>query len=125
METTDLAAEIAKQVVADTSFWVAMVGLAGVVIGALVTVFGNIVLHKIQDGPRQKLDDSRKELLKAMLNDSRFPERWRGLATLCRVIGADGETTKRLLFEIGARGSEIDDDMWGLLEHHPFKSNDE
>lgn len=29
METTVLAAEIAQKVVADTSFWVAMVGLAG------------------------------------------------------------------------------------------------
>lgn len=125
METTVLAAEIAKKVVADTSFWVAMVGLAGVVIGAAVTVVGNIALHKIQDGPRQKLDNSRKELLKTMLNDSRFPQRWRKLATLSRVIGADDETTKRLLFEVGARGSEKDDDMWGLLEHHPFNSSDE
>lgn len=125
METTVLAAEIAKRVVADTSFWVAVVGLAGVVIGAVVTVVGNIALHKIQDGPRQKLDASRKELLITMLNDSRFPQGWRKLSTLSRVIGADDETTKRLLFEVGARGSEKSDDMWGLLERHPFNSSDE
>lgn len=125
METTVLAAEIAQKVVADTSFWVAMVGLAGVVIGAVVTVVGNIALHKIQDRPRQKLDDSRKKLLVTMLNDSRFPKGWRELSTLGRVIGADDETTKRLLFKVGARGSEKNDDMWGLLERHPFNSSDE
>lgn len=120
METTVLAAEIAKKVIADTSFWMAVVGLAGVVIGSVITVVGNIVLHKIQDGPRQKLDNSRKELLIGMLSDSRFPRGWRELSTLSRVIGADDETTKRLLFEVGARGSEKDDDMWGLIERHPF-----
>lgn len=120
METTVLAAEIAKKVVADTSFWIAVVGLAGVVIGSVITVLGNIVLHKIQDGPRQKLDNSRKELLIRMLSDSRFPRGWRELSILSRVIGADDETTKRLLFEVGARGSEKDDDMWGLIERHPF-----
>ena len=123
IETTVLAAEIAKKVVADTSFWVAVVGLVGALIGAVITIAGNIVLHKIQDAPRQKLDNRRKELLKRMLNDSRFPEGWRKLSTLSRVIGADDETTKRLLFEVGARGSENDDDMWGLIEHHPFSNS--
>lgn len=122
IDITVLAAEIAKKVVADTSFWVAIVGLAGVVIGAVISIVGNIVLHKIQDGPRQKLDNRRKELLKKMLNDSRFPEGWRKLSTLGRVIGADDEITKRLLFEVGARGSEKDDDMWGLIERHPFNA---
>lgn len=125
IETTVLAAEIAKTVVSDTSFWVAIVGLIGVVIGAAITVVGNIVLHKMQNGPRQKLDHRRKELLKKMLNDSRFPRGWRELSTLSRVIGADDETTKRLLFELGARGSEKDDGMWGLIERHPFNKSDE
>lgn len=125
IEATALAAEIAKTVVSDTSFWVAIVGLIGVVIGAVVTVVGNIVLHKMQNGPQHKLDNSRKALLKNMLNDSRFPLGWRNLSTLSRVIGADDETTKRLLFEIGARGSEKDDKMWGLIERHPFNSSDE
>lgn len=124
-ETTALTAEIAKMVVSDTSFWVAIVGLVGVVIGAAVTVVGNIVLHKMQNGPQHKLDNSRKALLKNMLNDTRFPQGWRELPTLSRVIGADDETTKRLLFEVGARGSEKDDNMWGLIERHPFNKGDE
>lgn len=124
IETTVLAAEIAKTVVSDTSFWVAIVGLLGVAIGAVVAVVGNIVLHKMQNAPQEKLDNRRKELLKNMLNDSRFPKGWRELSTLSRVIGTDDETTKRLLFEVGARGSEKDDDMWGLIERHPFNKND-
>lgn len=125
METAVLAAEIAEKVVADTSFWIAVVGFVGVAIGAFLTVGGNILLYKIQNAPQQKLDKSRKELLRTMLNDSRFPRGWRELSTLSRVIGADGETTKRLLFEIGARGSEKEDEMWGLIERHPFNKNDE
>ncbi len=125
IETTVLAAEIAKKVIADTSFWVGVVGFAGVVLGAAITVIGNVVLHKIQDGPRRKLDDSRKELPKEMLKDSRFPLGWRKLSTLARVVGADDETTKRLLFEIGARGSEKDDGMWGLIGRHPLTKSDE
>lgn len=125
IETTVLAAEIAKMVVSDTAFWTAIVGLIGVVVGAVVTVLGNIILHKMQNAPREELDNSRKELLKKMLNDSRFPQGWRKLSTLGRVIGADDETTKRLLFEVGARGSEKDDDMWGLIERHPFNKSDD
>lgn len=125
METAVLAAEIAEKVVADTSFWIAVVGFVGVVIGAFITMGGNVLLYKIQNAPQQKLNKSRKELLRTMLNDSRFPQGWRKLTTLSRVIGADGETTKRLLFEIGARGSEKEDEMWGLIERHPFNKNDE
>lgn len=125
IDTTVLAAQIAKSVVSDTSFWVAVVGLVGVVVGAVIAVVGNIVLHKIQNGPKQRLDNGRKELLKRMLNDSRFPKGWRKLTTLSRVIGADDETTRRLLIEVAARGSEKEDGMWGLIERHPLNSNDE
>lgn len=47
------------------------------------------------------------------------------MATLSRVIGADEETTKRLLIELGARGSEKDDGLWGLIENHPFGQMDQ
>lgn len=56
-----------------------------------------------------------------MLNDDRFPEHWRRMSTLSRVIGASEQTTKRLLIEVGARGSEKDDALWGLIAHHPFR----
>ncbi|WP_124706310.1 hypothetical protein [Sulfuriferula multivorans] len=125
MDTSTLANEIAAKVIADTSFWVSVVGLVGVVVGAVITVGGNFVLHWFQDKPRRELDEKRKKLLDKMLRDLRFKEHWRKLTTLSRVVGADEETTKRLLIELGARGSEKDDDLWGLLEYHPLEKLDQ
>ncbi len=125
MDTTILATEIAGKVIADTSFWVALVGFAGVILGACITVAGNLLLHWFQDRPRQELDKVRKKLLEQMLRDTRFKEYWRKIATLSRVVGADEETTKRLLIELGARSSEKDDGLWGLLEYHPLDKLDQ
>lgn len=50
---------------------------------------------------------------------------WRKLSTLSRVIGADADTTKRLLIELGARGSEKPredgEEVWGLISKHPLE----
>jgi hypothetical protein len=124
VDTSALAAEIAAKVTADTSFWVAVVGLIGVIAGAVIAVLGSIVLHWLQDGPRRRLEGGRKELLLQMLRDGRFQDRWRKLSTLSRVIGADEDSTKRLLIDVGARGSEKDDGLWGLIESHPFEQVD-
>ena len=124
VDTSALASEIAARVTADTSFWVAVVGLIGVVAGAAIAVIGGVLLHWLQDAPRRKLDEGRKQLLLQMLRDARFQDRWRKMNTLSRVIGADDEATKRLLIEVGARGSEKDDGLWGLIESHPFSQVD-
>ena len=55
-----------------------------------------------------------------MLEDERFPEQWRKLSTLSSVIGSNNETTKRLLIEVEARGSESNNELWGLIKHHPL-----
>lgn len=120
MDTSALASEIAAKVIANTSFWVSVVGLIGVIVGAAITVVGNLLLHWFQDKPRRELDEKRKKLLEKMLRDPRFKDHWRRTTTLSRVVGADEETTKRLLIEIEARGSERDDGLWGLLEYHPL-----
>lgn len=125
MDTSALANEIAARVITDTSFWVSVVGIIGVVLGAVIAVAGNFVLHWFQDKPRRELDANRKKLLEIMLRDSRFKDRWRKLATLSRVVGADEETTKRLLIELGARGSEKEDRLWGLLEYHSLENLDQ
>lgn len=125
MDTSTIANEIAAKVIADTSFWVSIVGFVGVVVGAVITVVGNFILHWFQDKPRRELGENRKRLLEKMLRDSRFSDHWRKLSTLSRVVGADEETTKRLLIELGARGSEKDDDLWGLLEFHPLEKLDQ
>jgi hypothetical protein len=59
-------------------------------------------------------DRKRKARLKAMLSDPRFE--FRRLSALSDAIGADEDTAKRLLVEIGARPSERADSsyMWTL-----------
>jgi hypothetical protein len=125
MDTSTLANEIAAKVVSDTSFWIAVVGFVGVIVGAGITVAGNLLLHWFQDKPRRKLDEGRKKLLEKMLRDPGVDRHWRKITTLSRVVGADEETTKRLLIELGARGSEKDDGLWGLLEIHPLDKLDQ
>jgi hypothetical protein len=120
MDETALAETIAKQVVADTRFWIALIGLLGGIVGALLTLFGNVVLHWVKEKPKRELERKRKATLKEMLDDNRFPEKWRNLSILSAVIGAGEEETKRLLVEIGARGSEKADGKWGLIKNHPF-----
>ncbi|TWI72215.1 hypothetical protein LZ24_01621 [Desulfobotulus alkaliphilus] len=120
MDEAALAETIAKQVVADTRFWIALIGLLGGIVGALLTLFGNVVLHWLKEKPKRGLDKKREAILAEMLDDNRFPEKWRNLSTLSAVIGAGDEETKRLLVEIGARGSENADGKWGLIKNHPF-----
>lgn len=124
MDTNALAQIIAAKVTADTAFWVAAVGFLGVLVGAAVTVLGNLLLHWVQGRRRAKLDCKRKHLLDRMLRDDRFAEHWRRLDTLAKVIGADPEATKELLIELGARGSEKNDGLWGLLEYHPLEQSE-
>jgi hypothetical protein len=59
-------------------------------------------------------DRKRKERLTEMLSDPRFE--FRRLSALTDAIGADEDTAKRLLVEIGARPSERADSsyMWTL-----------
>ncbi|MDP2714149.1 hypothetical protein [Rheinheimera sp.] len=122
MDNSQLAGEIASQVISDTKFWIAIIGLVGAVIGSLLTMFGNILLHWIKEKPQSDLEKSRINMLVTMLDDDRFPQKWRSLSTLSAVIGANDEETKRLLFKAGARGSEKADGKWGLVKNHPFPS---
>lgn len=93
-------------------------------VGSLLTIFGNILLHWIKEKPKTDIEKSRIKLLKEMLDDDRFPQKWRNLSTLCAVIGADEDETKRLLFVAGARGSEKADGKWGLLKNHPLPKSE-
>jgi hypothetical protein len=104
----------------DSSLVIAIVGVVGIIVGALFSVLGNVLLHYLQNKRKDTLDESRKDLLFKMLDNDRFPNKWRKLETLSRVIGADDETTKRLLIEIGARGSESEGNSWGLIKYHPL-----
>jgi len=99
---------------------IALIGFGGVAVGAVLSIAGQFALHWFQERGRRKADDKRKKLLKMMLEDT--PDTWRRLEVLKHVVGADDEATKRLLLEIGARGSEDGQSLWGLLSRNPFKN---
>ncbi len=98
-------------------FWA---GLLGSLIGAATGLGAVYLAHLLDRGPQQKLDKRRKALLLPMLQ----VEGWRKIETLSRVIGADHDTTKRLLIDMGARGSEKENDVWALISKHPLPMKD-
>jgi hypothetical protein len=117
----DMAKEIADRVLRDNQFWIAVLGLVGSVVGGVLVIVGNFLLNWLQHRNEKTLDYARKKLLEKMLNSSD----WRKLSTLFRVIGADRDTTTRLLIELGARGSEKQrpdgEEVWGLISKHPLE----
>jgi hypothetical protein len=124
MNVDELAREVAALVVRDTQFWIAVVGLIGVIVGALLTLAGNIVLHRMQNERQRALDETREKILKTMLEQ----KEWRRLSTLSRVIGCEPEEARRLLIHLGARGSETKredgEELWGLIAKHPLEKID-
>jgi len=99
---------------------IALIGVAGAVIGSVATIAGQIVTHCLQERTAAKRDKPRRELLVQMLQSS--DHKWRNLNTLMHVIGCDEENTKRLLLEVGARASEDGQPLWGLIERNPLPS---
>lgn len=124
MDDLNLAKTISEQVVSDTKFWIAVIGIIGGFIGSALTLFGNIIFHWFKEKPERDFENHRIAILKEMLDDNRFPEKWRNLSTLSAVIGASDEETKRLLIKAKARGSEKADGKWGLIKNHPFPHNE-
>jgi hypothetical protein len=124
MDEASLVKAISEKVVSDTQFWIALIGIIGGVIGAGLTLLGNIIFHWFTEKPQRKFEKQRIKILREMLDDDRFPEKWRNISTLSAVIGASEEETKRLLIKTKARGSEKADGKWGLINNHPFPSGE-
>jgi hypothetical protein len=124
MDEADLAKVISEKVVSDTQFWIALIGIIGGVVGAGLTLLGNIIFHWFKERGQHRFDKQRIDILTEMLDDDRFPKKWRNLSTLSAVIGADEEETKRLLIKAEARGSEKADGKWGLIKNHPFPDSE-
>ena len=97
---------------------IAIFGLSGVIVGALLQIFGNIIVEYYKTKSTKLINKKRKKLLLTMLNVDKY--KWRKINTLMNVIGADEETTRQLLIEIGSRGSETDKDLWGLISRNPI-----
>ena len=89
-------AKISQAVVSDTQFWIGLIGIIGAFVGSALTFFGTVVLHWIKARPQRDFDNQRIEILKEMLEDARFTDKWRKLSTLAAVIGASEQETKRL-----------------------------
>ncbi len=58
----DLANQIAEKVVADTKYFSAVIGFTGVLIGAMMTMVGNFILHKLDAKKERRLEILRREL---------------------------------------------------------------
>ena len=96
---------------------VAFIGLSGVLLGIVLQG----LIEFLRGLPKRKLDRQRKRLLKHMLSDKNYP--WISVERLSAVIGADEEETKRLLIDIGARGSLTQSGDWALLSRKPLPKN--
>ena len=103
--------------------WLSSDVIAGLA-GGVIAIGGQLIVHWIHRGPQRRLDESRKTTLKVLLDPKNHPldvkDGWRNMKTLQRVVGADHETTARLLIEIGARGSTSTNDVWALIKHKPL-----
>jgi hypothetical protein len=102
-----------------------MDGADRLVVGSVLTVLGNVVMHCLKEQSLAKKDKPRKQLLMKMLEDDHFADHWRKLDMLSHVIGANEETTKRMLIELGARGPEDRQELWDLIKHIRLRRNSE
>ena len=97
-----------------------VIGFSGAIVGALAGLSGIWLKHWLDTRQSKRLEKQRKTILVQMLSIENEP--WRDLDTLSKVIGASPEETKRLLFEIGARGSEKQNDVWALMRRKPLRT---
>lgn len=104
----------------------ALLGFAGVVVGAAVSAVQTIFLDWHKERRGRSVDRVRKELLKKMLDNSSFDE-GRSLSTLSKVVGATREECRRLLIEIGARGFTLKDgrEGWTYIHRRPLAVGDD
>lgn len=97
---------------------IALIGVAGAVVGSIASVTVSVVSHWLKVCADAKRDKPRRDLLLELLRDP--DHQWRRLDTLMHVIGADAETTKRLLLDVGGRASEDGQSLWGLKSRNPL-----
>lgn len=99
-----------------------LLGIIGVAVGGFGQFLIDHFRHQRDTKAQRELDDKRKELLKEALENPPSDKEWRKLQTLSRIVGADYQTTTRLLIELGARGSESEkeNEAWALLSKKPL-----
>lgn len=97
-----------------------ILGIVGVAVGSAGQFLIDHFRYQRETKKQNALDDKRKELLRTSLTNMPKGVEWRKLSTLCGIIGADPQTTTRLLIELGARGSESEEDVWALVTEKPL-----
>lgn len=113
-------ASLASKIALDSNYWIALIGALGVIVGALLTILGNLVIVWFKNKTQNKRDKIRQAILKQMLNHKDYS--WRNLSILSAVIGCSEEETKNHLILIDARGSEKNDGKWGLIARNPMEN---
>ena len=94
------------------------ISVIGVIVGGALTVGGNVLLYRIQNGRADRLAEIRRERLRGMLNGDKSV--WRSINALCAAVGADEPTTTALLIEIDARASMKGGKVWALVSRAPW-----
>ncbi|MCE2748284.1 MAG: hypothetical protein LW715_05760 [Rhodobacter sp.] len=100
-------------------------------LGGAIAIASQIAIDWWKERPKRQLDEKRKATLKLLLDPQNMPaeahDGWRNIVTLQRVVGASEDDTKRLLVELGARGSTQKKDMWAMIANKPLpkKEDDE
>ncbi|NLQ18330.1 hypothetical protein HGG82_11965 [Marinomonas sp. M1K-6] len=107
-----------RAIVMTEKILIALIGLGGAVIGSVATISVQIVAEYLRKKEVDRQESPQIEMLTEMLNHPKH--KWRSLDRLQHVIGADEETTKRLLLKIGARASEDGKPIWGLRSRNPL-----
>ncbi|MGB3553275.1 MAG: hypothetical protein WBA25_01395 [Jannaschia sp.] len=107
-----------------------LAGLIGGIIALILKVISEIMLDCYRNRNVRQTETSQREMLRTMLDPAVMKcvknksggvgVEWRTFATLSSAIGADEVTTKRLLIEVGARGSAKDGRMWALKREKPL-----
>ncbi len=98
--------------------WVVLGAAIGTV-GSIATSWLNAHLQRASQYP--KYDKAIDNLLKDMLE---IGPKWRKVKTLANVTGLSEGDVKEYLILLGARGSEADSSLWGLVSRNPLKDID-
>lgn len=93
-----------------------------VILGAVVGTTGSIATTWLssyldRQSKYPKFDRAVETLLRQMLQGD---YKWRKLETLANVTGLSEDHCKEYLIELGARGSETDPRLWGLISRNPL-----
>lgn len=101
------------------SGWAAVIGSVVGGLGTFAATYLSAYLSRKKPDPSE---EAAKGLLRSLLDNPTWT--WRSLDSLANVVGTNEETVRRLLLEIGARGSMRDGRLWGLTSRNPITGDE-